>query len=103
VHLAACGGTFLTGLTRLTRPPRLSESDGGQARFFYIPSTSSGPEPVEGLNIPSILSKKWDFLYYQVRFYNGAVPNRLKVIKGLKGETRGVKKGTLLVLKQLKM
>jgi len=52
-----CRGTFLTGLTRLTRPPRLSESDGGQARFFYflyIPSTSSGPEPVEGLNIPYI-------------------------------------------------
>jgi hypothetical protein len=25
--LAACGGTFSTGLTELTRPPRLSESD----------------------------------------------------------------------------
>jgi len=30
-NLAACGGTFSTGLTGLTRPPRLSESDGGQA------------------------------------------------------------------------
>jgi len=48
-NLAACGGTFLTRLTRLTRPPRLSESDGGQARFFYILYIQ---------NIPSILSKK---------------------------------------------
>ena len=64
---------------RLTRPPRLSESDGGQARFsyiLYIPSTSSGPEtcrrahvvpPVEGLNILSILSRKRKFLYYPVK------------------------------------
>ncbi len=41
MSLAACGGTLLTGLTRLTR-------------FFNI------------LNIPSILSKKWDFLYYEL-------------------------------------
>jgi len=48
MNLAAFGGTFLTRLTGLTR-------------FFYIlyiPSTRLGPEPVEGLNIPSILSKK---------------------------------------------
>ena len=44
-----CRGTFLTRLTGLTRPPRLSESDGGQARFFYILYIQ---------NIPSILSKK---------------------------------------------
>ena len=57
LNLAACGGTFLTGLirqkygglTRLTRPPRLSESNGGQARFSYILYIQ---------NIPFILSKK---------------------------------------------
>jgi len=42
-------GTFLTRLTGLTRPPRLSESDSGQARFIYILYIQ---------NIPSILSKK---------------------------------------------
>ena len=41
MNLAACGGNFSTGLTRLTR-------------FSYI------------LYIRNILSKKWDFLYYQV-------------------------------------
>jgi len=54
LNLDAFGGTFLTGLPRLTR----------FSYFLYIPSTRSGPEPVEGLNIQSILSKKWDFLYY---------------------------------------
>jgi len=57
LNLAACGGTFLTGLIRqkygglirLTRPPRLSESDGGQVRFSYILNIQ---------NIQSILSKK---------------------------------------------
>jgi len=44
-NLAAFGGTFLTGLPRLTR----------FSYFLYI------------LNITSILSKKWDFLYYELR------------------------------------
>jgi hypothetical protein len=44
MNLAAFGGTFLTGLPRLTR----------FSYFLYI------------MNIPSILSKKWDFLYYSI-------------------------------------
>jgi len=46
--------TRLTGLTRFSY-------------ILYIPSTSSGPEPVEGLNILSILSRKRKFLYYPVK------------------------------------
>jgi len=77
VNLAACGGTFLTGLPRLTR----------FSYFLYIPSTSSGPEPVEGLNIPSILSKKWDLLYYQDVTIPGIIKSttssfRVGVLKG---------------------
>jgi len=63
LNLDAFGGTFLTGLLvrpRGSRQARLTRF----SYFLYIPSTRSGPEPVEGLNIQSILSKKWDFLYY---------------------------------------
>jgi len=49
MNLAACGGTFLTGLTRLTR------------FSLYLPAGR------QVLKIVSILSKKWDFLYYQVK------------------------------------
>jgi len=35
MNLAACGGTFSTGLTGLTRLPRLSESDGGHLIFLF--------------------------------------------------------------------
>jgi hypothetical protein len=68
LNLAAFGGTFLTGLPRLTR----------FSYFLYIPSTNSGPEPVEGLNIPSILSKKWDFLYYLITLLTFLIGEQLK-------------------------
>jgi hypothetical protein len=56
---------------KITRPPRLSESDGGQARFFYILYIQ---------NIPSILSKKGnsytiELLLTQTQLCSTAKPN----------------------------
>jgi hypothetical protein len=52
MNLAACGGTFFDRINKINMI----------FLFFFIPACGR-----QVLNILSILSKKWDFLYYQAR------------------------------------